>query len=142
MTHYKAWQKAVKGYFRALEITYSKKRDDFHPHFHCILAVPKSYLSSRVYLKHEDWLNMWRRAYKDESIQMVNIKAITHRMNYDEGLTEAENLEKAVAESVIESICQSQHHSVSQLRRLKEIVYGSWFRCIRLSSGNHGDETV
>ena len=106
MTKRKKWQKAVKGYFRALEITYNKRRDDFHPHFHCILAVPKDYLQKKTahadkscYIKHEEWLDMWRKAYKEESIQMVNIKAITHRMKYDEGLTEAENLEKAVAEA-------------------------------------------
>lgn len=99
MTKYKAWKKAVKGYFRALEITYNKRRDDFHPHFHCILAVSKSYLKNDVYIPHEEWLNMWRRAYKDESIKMVNIKAITHRMKNDEALTDAENLEKAVAEA-------------------------------------------
>src|SRR5699024_7351723 len=28
----------VKGYVRKLEITYNEKRDDYHPHFHVLLA--------------------------------------------------------------------------------------------------------
>lgn len=96
---YKRIKKVLKGYFRALEITYNEKRDDYHPHYHCIIAVPKAYMKSRDYLNHEEWLNLWRKAYKDESIQMVNIKAITKRMQYDESLPEGKNLEKAIAEA-------------------------------------------
>ena len=33
----------AKGYVRKLEITYNKKRDDYNPHFHVLIAVNKSY---------------------------------------------------------------------------------------------------
>nr|CAD24833.1 replication protein [Staphylococcus aureus] len=33
----------IKGYVRKLEITYNKKRDDYNPHFHVLIAVNKSY---------------------------------------------------------------------------------------------------
>src|SRR5699024_11385430 len=29
----------VKGYARKLEITYNEERDDYHPHFHVLIAV-------------------------------------------------------------------------------------------------------
>ena len=43
---YKRFKNAVLGWYRTLEIThnvnpYSASFDTFHPHFHCILAVPK-----------------------------------------------------------------------------------------------------
>src|SRR5699024_5792648 len=31
----------VKGYARKLEITYNEERDDYHPHFHVLIAVNK-----------------------------------------------------------------------------------------------------
>ncbi len=52
---------AIKGYVRKLEITYNKKRDDYNPHFHLILAVPKHYFTvKKYYIKQSEWLDIWR----------------------------------------------------------------------------------
>ncbi|EON3039357.1 protein rep [Enterococcus faecium] len=52
---------AIKGYVRKLEITYNKKRNDYNPHFHLILAVPKHYFTVKdYYIKQADWLDLWR----------------------------------------------------------------------------------
>lgn len=95
------FKKVVKGYFRALEIThdnepnitakmYNKKKEyynrqclsvgdvnpnynKFHPHFHCILAVNKSYFQ-KSYIKHDEWLQMWRDAMDDQTITQVDIR--------------------------------------------------------------------
>lgn len=58
----KEFKQSVKGFFRALEVTYNKFTDDFHPHFHCILIVDKSYFSKKnnYYLKTADWVRLWR----------------------------------------------------------------------------------
>jgi plasmid rolling circle replication initiator protein Rep len=69
--------KAVNlGYIRKLEITYNAERNDFHPHFHVLIAVDKQYFAGRNYIKHERWLNMWRQSMRDESITQVNIKRV------------------------------------------------------------------
>ena len=34
---------ATRSWFRSLEVTYNSDRDDFHPHFHAVLMVPKRY---------------------------------------------------------------------------------------------------
>src|SRR5699024_4364235 len=39
----KAVKPAVKCYVRKLEVSYNKDREDYHPHFHVLLAVNKSY---------------------------------------------------------------------------------------------------
>lgn len=71
-------KKSVLGFFRALEITrnnnpYSKSFGLYHPHFHCILAVSKSYFKQK-YISQNEWLNMWRSSYGDESITQVDIR--------------------------------------------------------------------
>lgn len=54
----------IKGWFRNLEITFNREEKTFHPHFHIILAVEKSYFSkefnSEGYLTQEKALKMWR----------------------------------------------------------------------------------
>lgn len=43
-------KKAFKGVARCTEISYNFSRDDYHPHFHCLVAVNKSYFKSRYYI--------------------------------------------------------------------------------------------
>lgn len=54
----------VKGWFRALEITYNDKADTFHPHFHAIMLVERSYFKGKDYMKTEDWVKLWRKSAK------------------------------------------------------------------------------
>ena len=91
----KRFNSAVCGWFKALEVTHNtelykfryvkdengKKHkrlifdddgqripnpfyDTYHPHFHVILAVKPSYFT-RDYIKHDEWLDMWRTATGD-----------------------------------------------------------------------------
>ena len=71
-------KKAVKGYFRALEVTRNDKDASYHPHYHFILAVKPSYLKNYndEYITHAEWLNMWRDAMDDPSITQIDIRVI------------------------------------------------------------------
>lgn len=96
--------KVINGYVRKLEVTYNKERfvtedmyknakpyfdnrnlivgdnnpnyDTYHPHFHVLMAVNKSYFTSRDYIKQESWLNMWRECMDDMSITQVDIRKV------------------------------------------------------------------
>ena len=73
----KAFKQAVKGYFRSLEITYNKKDNTYHPHFHMILAVNKNYFTDdRVYLSQEKWTNLWQSVLQVDYIPIVHVKKI------------------------------------------------------------------
>lgn len=72
----KRFKNICLGYIRKLEITYNKEVDTYHPHFHIIMAVNKSYFTSRDYLKILDLLELWRKATKDESITQVDLKKV------------------------------------------------------------------
>lgn len=69
-------KKISKGYIRKLEITYNSKRDDFHPHYHVLIAVDKSYFTSRNYLSRTKWLELWQRSKNDYSITQVDVRKV------------------------------------------------------------------
>ena len=74
---------AFCGVARVTEVSYNKKNNDFHPHFHNLVAVKKSYFTSRKYLKYDKlrflWSAVWRfrhdnlKRLKDEKIYMSNL---------------------------------------------------------------------
>lgn len=71
-------EKAFKGIARCTEVTYNKKNDNFHPHFHCLVAVNKSYFTSRDYINQKTlrflWSVLWRM--KDENIRRTSDEKI------------------------------------------------------------------
>ena len=93
----------VKGYIRKLEVTYQKEKyitkefwkrkkdyykkrglaigdlepnyDTYNPHFHCVIAVNKSYFTdTKQYISHERWLELWQLSTGDKSITQVDVK--------------------------------------------------------------------
>lgn len=71
----KEFSRAIKGYVRATEVT--KNKNDAHPHFHCILAVNKKYLTKREnYISQEKWCNMWKECLKIDYIPVVDVRKI------------------------------------------------------------------
>ena len=94
-----------QGYVRKLEITYNSELviteelyfkqkdywdrrglkvgdtnpnyDTYHPHFHIIMAVNKSYFTdSKYYINQKEWLDLWRDCKRDETITQVNVKKV------------------------------------------------------------------
>lgn len=68
-------KRVIKGYHRAIEITYNADRVDYHPHMHVILAVNSRYFAED-YINHEDWLKMWQESTKQPEITQVDIRTI------------------------------------------------------------------
>jgi plasmid rolling circle replication initiator protein Rep len=69
-------KKINHGYIRKLEVTYNAKRDDYHPHFHCIFVVNKSYFVSRDYIRQEEWLDLWCDVMNDNTITQVDVRRV------------------------------------------------------------------
>jgi plasmid rolling circle replication initiator protein Rep len=100
-------RKILKGWFRALEVTYdgdrvigkrryNKRKDEYdkqgvkpggsninydtyHPHFHVILLVDKSYFEGRDYMKTTDWVRMWRTAAGLSYDPICDIRKVENR---------------------------------------------------------------
>jgi plasmid rolling circle replication initiator protein Rep len=84
----------IHGYIRKLEITYnndssSKSYGTFHPHFHLLIAIDKSYFG-RKYLSKQVWLADWRKAMADSSITQIDIKKVSlgRKNNIDKSILE------------------------------------------------------
>ena len=72
----------IKGYVRKLEITYNKKRDDYNPHFHVLIAVNKSYFTDkRYYVSQQEWLDLWRDVTGISEITQVQVQKIRQNNN-------------------------------------------------------------
>jgi plasmid rolling circle replication initiator protein Rep len=75
----------VKGYVRKLEVTYNKDRDDYHPHFHVVLAVNKSYFTDKnYYINRNRWLELWQQSTKNPLITQVDVRRVKHTENKKE----------------------------------------------------------
>ena len=99
LLHMKKFKNAVKGYFKALEVTKSKNRfayNCYHPHYHVILAVDKNYFQ-KDYVTHTQFLDMWRKAMKDPSITQVDIRRVLPKEG-DELRKDSKSYSSAVAE--------------------------------------------
>jgi plasmid rolling circle replication initiator protein Rep len=67
----------VKGYARKLEITYNEERDDYHPHFHVLIAVNKSYFTDKnYYISRDRWLDLWQQSTKNNLITQVDVRRV------------------------------------------------------------------
>ncbi|MEK4654655.1 MULTISPECIES: protein rep [unclassified Niallia] len=143
-------ERSIKGYIRKLEMTYDKERfitkemykrkqayykkrnlkvgdnnptyDTYNPHFHVLLCVDKSYFKKKeLYIKQEEWLEMWRDVtdlpeITQVSIQKVNLirggNAVAEIAKYS-----AKDYEMAVSEDVFDVF-------YSALKGRQLIVYG------------------
>lgn len=66
---------SFKGVFRALEITFNDRLSidhpfAFHPHLHCLIAVKKSYFTSRDYISHDKLQKVWATLSGVENVQV------------------------------------------------------------------------
>lgn len=69
-------RRAVKGWFRAVEITRNWRDGSYHPHIHAILAVGDNYWADD-YLSHGDYVDMWRQSLGvgyDPSVRIQVVK--------------------------------------------------------------------
>ena len=64
------------GWLRSTEVT--RGYDNFaHPHFHCLLMVESSYFKyKKYYLKHGDWVDLWRSCLRADYDPVVDIRAV------------------------------------------------------------------
>jgi Plasmid rolling circle replication initiator protein and truncated derivatives len=74
-------KQSVKGWFRALEVTHnldetSEFYDTYHPHFHIILMVNKSYFNMpELYISQEKWTSLWQESLQVDYPPVVDIRA-------------------------------------------------------------------
>lgn len=72
----KPWR-VVAGWFRALEVTYNKDANTWHPHIHAVLLVPADYFTNPdEYIDHDAWVAEWRWALKADYDPSVDVRTV------------------------------------------------------------------
>jgi plasmid rolling circle replication initiator protein Rep len=94
----RAWQRLIQlkgwpavGWVRTVEVTRGKD-GSAHPHFHALLMVKPSYFA-KYYITQEQWLQRWRDCMRDQSILMVDVRAVKPKI-------EGQELHAAVVETL------------------------------------------
>ena len=77
----KDFKKAFTGFYRALEITrnsnpLSKNYGTYHPHFHCVFSVKKSYFTSRYYLSQQTLAELWQQSLRVNYLPVVDVRKV------------------------------------------------------------------
>jgi plasmid rolling circle replication initiator protein Rep len=81
-------RKLVAGWFRALELTYNKKLDTFHPHIHAIILVDKSYFETESYMETQDWVHIWKVSLGVDYSPICDIRRVKNKKEKRKGIAE------------------------------------------------------
>lgn len=73
---YRTITQAIKGFYRGVEVTHNLTENTYHPHIHVLLAVSSGYFKSKEYIKHETWVELWKKALQIDYKPMVNVKRV------------------------------------------------------------------
>lgn len=126
-----------KGYVRKLEITYNKRRNDYHPHFHILIAVNKSYFTDKnYYLSQKKWLELWQDCMSDFSITQVHVQKFKSDLDDEMKLEENQKKKKGIYEIAKYSAKESDYLYnqkvfevfYSALKGKQTMVYGGLFK--------------
>lgn len=69
----KEFKTSIQGFIRATEVT--KSGEQAHPHFHCILAVRKSYFKKH-YIRTSKWAELWQSCLQVDYLPVVDCRKI------------------------------------------------------------------
>lgn len=154
-------QAAVKGWFRAIEITRNPKDGTYHPHIHAILAVPPGYFTrgEGLYIEQSEWVDRWQKALRADYRLLVSIQTAKAKGEYVGGRAAAVEAAKyAVKDSDYIDDRLSEAEAVrivtdytEALHRRRLTAYGGWLKAAAkaleaedLEDGDlvHVDDTV
>jgi plasmid rolling circle replication initiator protein Rep len=141
----KRFKDSILGYLRVLEYTVEKKRKDYiHPHFHILLAVEPRYFKDKRYINQQEFLQMWRDAYRDQNITQVDIRII--KPNKDKNATAsavAEMCKYPLKDTDISKLTSEQFEKfVLQLKGVRNINAGGILKNILKSTDKIDNDLV
>lgn len=118
----KELKSAVKGWFRALEITYSQETG-YHPHFHVVLQVHKNYFGKN-YIKQADYVRIWREVMRLDYDPQVDIRKIGggYGNEISGDYIGGQDIGKAVAESAKYTVKDSDYIYPDDEKLTDEVV--------------------
>ena len=89
--------------------------NEVHPHLHIVGMVKPSYFGGNYYLKHSDWVAMWKQALRIDYTPMVNIKAVKPKKG-EKILPDPKEFDKDNSKDngMIAGICETLKYTVKE----------------------------
>ena len=72
----KKLKRTLLGYLKAIEITYNKRQDTYHPHIHTIMEVSPAFFESKNYLSRRAWASLWAQAIEGEFLPVSHLSYV------------------------------------------------------------------
>ena len=133
LMQHRAVKRAVKGWFRAIEIT--RNGDMYHPHIHAIVAVEHAYFLKKngLWITHDEWVRRWQMALKVDYKPSVDVRKTTDQKGGKGAVLEAakyvtkdsdyisDRLSDAKAAQIVTDYTRALYH-----RRLT--AFGGWMK--------------
>lgn len=141
------FNKAVHGWFRALEVTYNKDDDNYHPHLHIVLAVKSTYFNSNYYITQKKWSEIWQHYLNVDYIPVVHIQKVYTKKG-SSAESEASKYTVKDTDYLIENDLNLSSKVVQilddSLRRVRLIAYGGilkkYYAELKLNEENLSDD--
>lgn len=122
------FKKSVHGWFRALEVTYNKDDDNYHPHLHIVLAVKSTYFKPNYYINQKKWAEIWAHYLDVDYSPMVHICKTFTKKNNSSPEKEASKYTVKDTDYLIDNDLKLSAKVVQilddSLRRVRLIAYG------------------
>ena len=96
--HRRSFDRAVKGWFRAIEVTYNQRQDTYHPHIHALLVVEDRYFmrgKGSIYITQNRWCEMWQQCLRVAYKPVVDVRSTYTRGGQGSGKDMAAIVEAA-----------------------------------------------
>lgn len=83
----------VLGMVKTLEITYSKRNNNFHPHIHILMNVKSGYFNGKNYISQKEFVKLWQKYCDLKYEPIVDIRVVRDKK------TGEKNAESAIKET-------------------------------------------
>lgn len=114
MVKTKAFNNAVLGYFKSIEILGDKTpKGQAHPHFHILLVVKENYFKKSDYINKAEWTEMWKKALRVDYTPVVDVRRIKSK---NENFSDIDS-------AIIETVKYSVKHSDLVKRSNEDFYY-------------------
>ena len=141
----------VRGWARALEITYNRESHTFHPHYHIILLQDSDILWMRGMTPAECqtyYRSAWKKASRLDYEPITDYREI-HPKNGDSGMCDSDKLAAAISETFkyatksrdIEDMSAAElREYAAAISGIRMTAYGGIIKKARAKLGYHGDD--
>ena len=114
MSETKAFNNAVLGYFKSIEILGDKTpKGQAHPHFHILLVVKENYFKKSDYINKSEWTEMWKKALGVDYTPVVDVRRIKSK---NENFSDIDS-------AIIETVKYSVKHTELSKRSNEDFYY-------------------